>query len=62
MRVCDWAVEKEGGLRILEMSTESTERRGRVGEGEIRWNLKERKRRQNHTAQGAISIGDFIDR
>jgi hypothetical protein len=55
-------VEKEGGLRILEMSTESTERRGRVGEGEIRWNLKERKRRQNHTAQGAISIGDFIDR
>ena len=26
MRACDWAVEKEGRLRILESSTESTER------------------------------------
>ena len=33
MKACDWAVEKEGGLRILEMSTESTERekKGRRG-------------------------------
>jgi hypothetical protein len=26
VRACDWAVEKEGGLRMLKMSTESTER------------------------------------
>jgi hypothetical protein len=26
VRACHWAVEKEGGLRILEMSTKSTER------------------------------------
>jgi len=33
-RACDWAVEKEGGLRVLEMSTESTgrQRKGRRGD------------------------------
>ena len=33
MKACDWAVEKEGGLRILEMSTEciERERKGRRG-------------------------------
>ena len=45
MRASDWAVEKEGRLRILETSTEGTERkRGMDREEEIRWNLWERKK------------------
>jgi hypothetical protein len=61
VKACDWAVEKEGGLRILEMSTES---RGREGG-------KERKRQDGTyrrgrgartTVLGAVSIGDFLNR
>jgi hypothetical protein len=37
VKACDWAVEKEGGLRILEPSTEK-QRRRREREEEIRWN------------------------
>ena len=41
-RVCDLAVKKEGGLRVLETSTErQKDRETEEGEGEeeTRWNL-----------------------
>jgi hypothetical protein len=57
VRACDWAVKKECGIRILEMSTETEQETKR---GETRWNLYERKRIQNHTVLGAISIEDFF--
>ena len=59
MRACDWAVEKEGRLRILETGTEGQRGRRREGEEEIRWDIQERKRSQDHTVLGAISIGGF---
>jgi hypothetical protein len=38
-RACDWAVEKEAGLRVLETSTERQSNRRGEGEKEKRWNL-----------------------
>jgi len=32
VRACDWTVEKEGGLRVLEMSTERQRKGQRVGD------------------------------
>ena len=61
MRACDWAVEKEGGRRILETRTEGQmgEKKGRRGRDKME---EERKRSQKHTVLGVVNVGYFLDR
>lgn len=55
----DWAVEKEGQLRVLEMSTEGQGDRRRQG-GDKMDPIGEEEE-QKH-GPGSLSIEDFLDR
>lgn len=59
-RAYDWAVEKEGGQRGLEMSTKRQRDRG-DGDGDGDGTYR-RGRGARSTAQEAVSIGDFLDK
>jgi hypothetical protein len=63
-RACDWAVEKEGGLRILETSTESTDNTERQGKGRRgRDKMEPTGEEEDPEPQflGALSIGAFLE-